>query len=255
MNFENILIDGNCGPYAYANYNVKYSIIKASFDRNNPYDSFLLSEIYNKGITLSTNVNQHAANNGLRTRPNNILQINAVSGTLAEYAWKEYLNFVAGKNIVDFTDYTNPHDQIDLQIINKNTRIEVRSSFVTNGIEFALCNRNFMFDVLGPYTNIYKPEETFKDYYVRVLYPMQISDFWTYFNSNNIDVYLTCGATSNMMQNNYYYIYKNLTPAEALIDVESQYKCIPFYKSYDTIDITNLIIKDANATFQCISTQ
>lgn len=255
MNFENILINGASSSYSHANHNIRYNIVKVMFDRNNIYDSTLLSQIYNNGIELAQNVNTHAANNGLHTRSNNILQINAVSGLLAEYAWKEYLNFKAGRKYIDFTDYLDPHDQVDLKIIDNSTRIEVRSSFVRNGLEFALCNKRYIFDVLGPYTNLYKPNETFKDYYVRVLYHMQPSNFWTYFNSTNINVYLTCGATSNMMHDNSIYIYKNLAPAEALINIESQYRCIPFNKSYDTIDISNLIIRNANYISQNISTQ
>lgn len=253
MKFENVLITGNSGNFAYANHNIKYTIVKATFDRNNLYDSALLSEIYNNGITLAQNVDIHAANNGFLSRPMNILQINSVSGLLAEYTWKEYLNFKAGKQIVDFTDYSDPHDQVDLKFINENIRIEVRSSFVKNGIQFALCNRKNMFDVLGPYTNVYKPHETFKDYYVRVLYDMPAYNFWSYFNKSNIDVFLTCGATVNMMQNNNIYIYKNLKPPETLVEVESQYRCIPFNRSYDTIDIADLIIKNANYISQNIT--
>lgn len=242
MIFENLIIRGNEGNYANYNFDRSYNIVKVTFDKNNIYDFNLLQQIYNKGIGLSKLVCANAANEGNRVRNERTLEINAISGTLAEYAWKEYINYRAGRNIVDFTNYVDPREQIDLQIINTDIKIEVRSSFVRNGLQFALCNQRHRFDVLGPYTNIYKPNETFKDFYVRVLYPFDSDNFYTFFNGQKVEVYLTCGATLAMMQNINIYVNKDLTPAEALIDVESNYRVIPFERSLDTIEITQNIL-------------
>ena len=64
--------------------------------------------------------------------------------------------------------------QIDLKVISNNKKIEVRSSFPRNGIEFAICHPSYEFDVIGPYSNNYKPGEIQKDYYVRTLFHLLI---------------------------------------------------------------------------------
>lgn len=242
MVFEDLIIQGNEGKYKNYNFDKTYNVVKVVFNRSNTYDFNLLQEIYYKGIELSNLVRANAANEGNRVRDENILRINAISGILAEYAWKEYINYRANRNIVDFTEYIDPREQIDLQIINTNIKIEVRSSFVKNGLQFALCNKKYRFDVLGPYTNVYKPNETFKDFYLRTLYPFDTSKFDEYFNNDIVEVYLTCGATLEMMNNINIYVYKDLIPAEALIDVNSNYRVIPFERSLDTIDITQNIL-------------
>lgn len=242
MNFEILEINGNKGQYARGNFDITYDIVKVTFNRNNDNDLELLEEIYNKGKELSNLVCANAANEGNRVRNERTLEINAISGILAEYAWKEYINYRAGEDIVDFTECVDHREQIDLQILDTDITIEVRSSFVRNGLQFALCNRRYRFDILGPYTNIYKPNEIFKDFYLRVLYPYQPSEFNKNFEKDKVEVYLTCGATLEMMQDEDIFEYKDLTPAESLINVESEYRVIPLERSLDTIDIIQKIL-------------
>lgn len=242
MNFEDIQINGNEGSYSKYNFDIEYDIVKVTFNRKNKNDLALLEEIYDKGIELSNLVRANAANEGNRVRDARTLEINAISGVLAEYAWKEYINDRAGRNVVDFTEYTDPREQIDLQITNTDIKIEVRSSFVRNGLQFALCNRTYRFDILGPYTNIYKPNETFKHFYLRVLYPYEPNTFNQNFKKDNVEVYLTCGATLEMMQDDDIFEYKHLTPAESLINIQSEYRVIPLEKSLDTQEIIDEIL-------------
>lgn len=254
MIYEKVIINGNEGKYAKYNFNKRYNIIKVIFDKNEKEDLKLLREIYKKSYELAKHVCTNAANNSNIPRNRNIVLANAISGTLSEYSWKEYINYVANREIVNFTEYIDPHEQIDLKVKNSNAKIEVRSSFVNNGIQFALCNKRYIFDILGPYKNQYKPNETFKDFYVRVLYPMRVEKFLKYFiNSKKIDVYLTCGATLEMMENPELFAYKNLIPEGDLIEIESEYRIIPFNKSLDTLQILNLILESSKITHESIS--
>ena len=115
----------------------------------------------------------------------------------------------------------NAGTQIDLAVISNSKRIEVRSSFPHNGISFAVCNSGYQFDIIGPYSNGYKPGEIQKDYYIRILFHLQNPiDLLDKVQKNGFEVYLTGGATWQMMSNPLIAIEKNFIPDdERSIDV------------------------------------
>ena len=133
--------------------------------------------------------------------------------------------------------------QIDIELTKCNKTIEVRSSFPRNGLKFALCHNNYQFDVIGPYINYYKSGELKKDFYVRTLFPFRSIELKEKIVSDNFTVYLTGGATWEMMIDENISVEKNLIPEDELsaerIDKSSLYKVIPFSRALDTFEIIN----------------
>ena len=129
-------------------------------------------------------------------------------------------------------------NQIDIRLATGKT-IEVRSSCVRNGIDFALFAGDQQhpgqqyFDVIGPYSNGYKPGEYLKDYYMRVLYWCDKKNFMSLLNNASITLYITGGATKAMMDDPKIYQEKHLYPAGGQVQVESDYRVIPLGKSLD----------------------
>lgn len=136
--------------------------------------------------------------------------------------------------------------QIDLKVISNNKKIEVRSSFPRNGIEFAICHPSYEFDVIGPYSNNYKPGEIQKDYYVRTLFHLyNPTDIISMISADSFKVYLTGGATWDMMIDNDYSKNKTLLPDFGLgVIQKASYRVVPFSKSKDTREIKRVIIED-----------
>lgn len=209
-------------------------------------DKKILDEINKRGYELASKVNPAAANYGDMKRPPDRIIKNCVAGVLAEYCWKIYLNGQAQQEIVVETEYSEASKQIDLLIKGTERKIEVRSSFPRNGIEFAVFDPRYQFDILGPYSNTVKPGEIQKDYYVRVLYPFDTRNFFQHFNSS-IDVYLCGGASWYMMNDNRYSKNKDLVPEDEFLakDQRSTYRVVPLSLAYDTIDISKEIFQDS----------
>src|SRR5690606_35110536 len=133
---------------------------------------------------------------------------------------KNFLNTVSLTSVVKETDYTAPNNQIDLKTLHSDKTIEVRSSFPRNGVAFAICSQNHEFDILGPYQNSYKPEEIQKDFYLRTLYHVpNPASFLEYYKKDGFTVYLTGGATWEMMADDTIAIEKNLIPDDEVSDL------------------------------------
>ncbi len=163
-----------------SNYEVKrnYTIASFSFSDFDESDKQNIIESANQLINLANN---SAANSG-QTRNMITKENDAYAGILAEFATLYYLKrcdkvlYAYRPNISDLSN------QIDIAIEyeSKNGPIsltaEVRSSFVRNGIDFALFKTNkeneTYFDLIGPYyQKNYKSEyEPIKDLYFRVLF-------------------------------------------------------------------------------------
>lgn len=214
-----------------------------SFDfKSNPYDRYLLTEIEKKGIALSTMVNPGAANDSSLARSYRRICINAVAGVLAEYLWRTYLNLTrCSDNLVYSPAMDLKSEQIDLKTIEKQLTIEVRSSFPRNGIGFAICNPVHQFDIIGPYSNSYKPGEIQKDFYVRTLYPFDFNEFSSRLRRDNLKVYLTGGATWKMFSNPGIAFKKSFIPKDEIsidrLSLKSEYMVIPFSRALDTVEI------------------
>ena len=99
----------------------------------------------------------------MKDLPERILA-DCIAGVVSEYFWKLYLN---SRRVVSETEFDDASRQIDLKVISNNKKNRSKISFPRNGIEFAICHPFYEFDVIGPYSNNYKPGEIQKDYYVR----------------------------------------------------------------------------------------
>ncbi|MCB0540351.1 MAG: hypothetical protein KDE33_22730, partial [Bacteroidetes bacterium] len=201
------------------------------FYQSEVFDRTILNKITEAGESLANLVNDKAANASTTSRNKNRKLSNGIAGVLAEYCWKNFLNTVSLNLLVRETAYTDSSNQVDLETLNLNKTIEVRSSFPRNGVEFAICSKNYEFDILGPYKNNYKPDEIQKDFYLRTLYhvPSPIS-FLDEYKKDGFTVYLTGGATWEMMADDTIAIEKNLIPEDEIaeVEVESTYRVIPF---------------------------
>lgn len=223
-------------PFIFVKYHLNYCS-----DTN---DRQLVDALLKKAYALAERVNPQPANAGTAVRSHDTVLANAIAGVFSEFFWKRYLNFEDTINIVRETRFEGAASQIDLEIIQSRKRIEVRSSFPRNGISFSICHPEHQFDILGPYANnTYKPGEIKKDYYVRTLFVFQNpTDIIERVREDYFYIYLTGGATYEMMQNGKIYINKRLTPDDTLGAAgEANYRVIPFSRALDTPQIQALI--------------
>lgn len=170
------------------------------------------------------------------------IKIDNLSGIIAEYACAEILRMYIGKDKIYKPTSESSKNQIDIALDQGKKTIEVRSSCVKNGIDFALFakpaygGQNQYFDVIGPYSNQYKPGECEKDYYMRVLYCCEKKNFMELLKQATLKMYITGGVTKNMMNDSNIYQIKHLVPAGGEVDVESDYRVVPLGKSLDIVD-------------------
>lgn len=230
--------------YRFSKRRDAFRLVKYEFDYTDKSDREIIDDLIQKGEQLSKLVNNGAANNANYSRNIERLQNNCIAGLLAEFAWKNFLN--SEKYVVEETPFNGANGQIDLKVIKDNKTIEVRSSFPRNGVDFAICHQTYEFDVIGPYANSYKPNEIQKDYYVRALFPFDSSLLINNLKQNNFHLYLTGGATWDMMVNNDFSKTKDFIPdGEMNIDrmsTRTNYRVVPFSKSLDTKEIYDLIV-------------
>lgn len=209
-------------------------------------DKTIIDRVIDSGTRLANKVNPAAANNASQKRKIERLINNSIAGVLAEYCWKKFINNEANGNIVDFTEFNGASAQIDLITLKSNKLIEVRSSFPRNGLEFAICHAVYEFDILGPYSNQVKPGEIQKDFYTRALFHIPAGKtFLESLKGGDFKVYLTGGATWEMMTDDSFSKNKNLLPEDTVIASEleeSTYRVVPFSKALDTIEIYELIL-------------
>lgn len=252
ISIEN-LICNKIPLYKETNRVEPFLIVKYEFNyQSEKLDKSILNKIANEGNILANSVNDMAANDSTTIRSKERKLSNAIAGVLAEYCWKNFLNTVSLKLLVKETVFDTSASQIDLKTIDTNQTIEVRSSFPRNGIHFAICHNKYEFDILGPYSNNYKPTEPQKDFYLRTLYhiPTPIS-FLEEYKKDSFTVYLTGGATWKMIADDKIAIEKSLVPEDDFgnTEIESTFRVIPFSKALDCNEIYK-IIKDANNTNQ-----
>ncbi|MCD8042885.1 MAG: hypothetical protein LUH10_07450 [Tannerellaceae bacterium] len=224
-------------PFNYVVYSFNY--------KTSTSDKSVIDNLLEKAKRLANSVYTGAANDGTYKRNNSRILNNCIAGVLSEYCWKHYLNLET--EIVTETPFNSANNQIDLQVISNSKTIEVRSSFPRNGISFAICHPIYQFDIIGPYDTYYKPGEIKKNYYIRTLYPFTSNLIENKFKQDGFEVYLTGGATWEMMMNPLIGINKNFIPDDELdpkrIETKSNYKVVPYCKALDTIEIKNEIKK------------
>lgn len=210
-----------------------------------PTNGNLLRKARQDAGRICPNLNPGEANSS-KDREYDTIEIDTLSGMIAELACRAVLSWRYGSDIVSRPVSDSSYNQIDLRLFNGKT-IEVRSSCVRNGINFALFERNRnneneqYFDVIGPYVNEYKSEESYKDYYMRVLYHCNKKNFmelledpgFTIGGEPVLKLFITGGATREMMTDSKYFQKKHLIPADGQVAVESDYRVIPLAKSLD----------------------
>jgi len=221
-----------------------FEVIKYTFNYlSNPSDKEFLDKIIKEGLELAKKVNPGAANNGSYTRDEKRINANAISGLLAEFLWLDY--FKSEDIECEQTEFEHSSNQIDILLTKYNKKVEVRSSFPRNGIEFAICHNRYEFDVIGPYANDYKPGEIQKDFYVRTLYPFNTSELKQRIYNDNFEVFLTGGATWEMMIDSSISITKDFIPEDELslsrLNQQSTYLVVPFSKALDSDKLINTI--------------
>lgn len=221
--------------------NREFEIAIIEFDRDKEADEKFLQTVFIQAMDLAEQVNASSANNASRKRSKQRILINCIAGLLAEKCWKGYLNHHKGKGFVEETPFEGASNQIDLKLQKSGKSIEIRSSFPRNGIEFAISHPRYQFDVIGPYVNAIKIGEPAKHYYLRTLYPIDAKYFMDYFNEKSVKVYLTGGATWDMMTDTRYYIIKDFVPEDSVVDEASEYRVVPFSRALDTYEMLNII--------------
>lgn len=228
-----------------------------SVDRNNfecleiniSNESKWMKRVCSYAQKIVPNLNVGKANSS-EVRELSVVEIDNLSGLIAEYACEEILKWRYGKNLIIKPENNTSYNQIDLKLYNGKT-IEVRSSCVRNGIDFAIFAQNKSvegeqyFDVIGPYSNGYKKTELLKDYYMRVLYECDKRNFLTLLEGPMLRLYLMGGATKNMMEDTNYYQIKHLTPAGGQVRIESDYRVIPLSRSLDINEFFE-VLEDEN---------
>lgn len=219
-------------PFVYVQYDFNYSL---------PEDKKLIDSLIVEAKRLTKQVFPGAANESDFYRTPQRIFANCIAGVFSEYCWKHFLNFESES--VRSTKFVSANNQIDLEVIRNGKKIEVRSSFPRNGLEFAICNPTYEFDILGPYSNSYKSGEVTKDYFVRTLFVMKKpTDIIRAVTSDKFILYLTGGATHKMMFDNRYSIEKDLLPEDYLSREQvSVYRVVPFHNALDCAQIYKLI--------------
>lgn len=234
----------------YTNITRNYDILKFTFS---DFTSKEKLEIINEANHLYNNTNSKGANTGLIR--NNMTKWNdCIAGILAEFAVANFLSQLSEVIQVTRPKVISSKNQVDLILKNKNNvyDIEVRSSFVKNGIEFALYgidrnntnaiykNKNY-FDILGPYKQqVYKEDfESTKDLYFRVLFNGKKYDVENRFIKNNESFYII-GAIKgkDLIELNY---LKTLKTSDAINIIPGNYYVAPIKMITDAKSINQLL--------------
>lgn len=216
------------------------------FANTNENHAKFIEKLLKSASRLAQSVNPGAANNPSEQRKFQRLLANAAAGLLAEFCWKKYINSMAGILLADYAEFETAATQTDLIITTTGKRIEVRSSFPRNKISFALCHPRYEFDILGPYSNSVKPGEIQKDFYLRTLYYIPDgTSFLDYLKQDKFPVFLTGGATWEMMTDDRFSKNKDLLPEDSISLKSGQkatYRVVPFSKALDTSQMIKKMI-------------
>lgn len=236
-----------------------FRIVKVIFNYgSDPSDRALLDWVKSEAMLLARRVNPHAASHVVQVRDHERIFNNCLAGILSEYLWRRFLN--KDQEMVVALPALSVSEQIDLMVARNGKKIEVRSSFPRNGVEFAICHPVHQFDILGPYSGGYKPDEPQKDFYVRSLFHLRrISEPWqspgarrfrtetlmSRMTQNNFEAYLCGGASWDMMCDDQLATDKHLIADDELspqrLAQATNYRVIPFSNALDTFEMYELI--------------
>ncbi len=221
MDFQNLEVDCQ-NPVDNRNINRIFHVVECSIHRQTEEFRRCLA----KATNLANLVNQAAANNAVHLRGGQRRATDALMGVLAEEGWFQYINSNF-ENLANYTEFNDPNAQIDLRLTNGET-VEVRSSYIRNGLKFGLCHNIHNFKNIGPYSNSVKPGEIQKHLYLAVLFDQPKTAL---LNIDPITFYLIGGSTWNMMMTVGF--DDPLTPYDALVPVQSNYRVVRFSNALD----------------------
>lgn len=196
----------------------EYHIVEIS------YADFSVSqkkELLEEATKLLVSINPHSANTG-EIRSTKTQENDVYAGLLAEFATMIFLNSKFKDSAIRPISTTGIN-QVDIKwkYLEKEYDLEVRSSFVKNGLEFALFAKNpktneSYFDVIGPYyQKKYKTNyESVKDLFFRVLFTGNKYNIYDRFINNNEKFYIIGAmAGKNIIDENK---HKPLTPSSSV---------------------------------------
>lgn len=155
---------------------------------------------------LFKGVDARAANSG-KVRDESTRELNAFIGMLSEYAVVKYLRDTFPKDDIQHPEVITTRNQIDITWQRESVlaTVEVRASFVRNGIDFFLFaydkfHKQSYFDIIGPYMQPdYKKEpEELKDIFVRVVFEGDSKKLTKQdLIDNNVPFFITGGQTKS----------------------------------------------------------
>lgn len=177
-----------------------YFVYRCQFSDFSKKEKEEILETTNK---LIKNCSSNSANSGV-IRQEIVKHIDAFTGIIAEVAVEKMFNECYKLSAVR-PEFEEAKNQIDILLKNREREytVEVRSSMVRNGINFALfCGRNGVpyFDIIGPYyQSDYKITfESTKDIYMRVIFDINgyttPEDIYDGIISNSLKFYIVGGV-------------------------------------------------------------
>jgi hypothetical protein len=185
---------------------------------------------------LAGKVNEAAANDSTRARQGQRRINDSIMGVLAEEGWLQFINLKFGQ-IASYTEFIDPNSQIDIKLLHGHL-IEIRSSYVRNGVKFAMCSDRYNFKNIGPYSNSIKPGEIQKHLYLAALFEIPKSELLT---ADPLIFYLVGGSTWSMMAKIGY--DDPLRPYDDLVPIQSTYKVIQLKNALDVLKVLDEIQK------------
>ena len=196
---------------------------------------------------LSKKANKKGANSG-KERTAKVVENDAYAGVLAEFATVYYLNSLKIGNAFrpKVTDLSNQIDVVWEFNKDLSKTVEVRSSFVKNGLDFGLfvidnsTNQPY-FDIIGPYyQKDYKTNyEPVKDLYARVLFEKTKYDVKNRFIEKDEPFYLIGFLSGKkLIELNY---HKSLTEKDATNLVSGDYHVAPINEIWDIEEFRGML--------------
>lgn len=203
-------------------------------------DDPFLEAVRQKATSINNRLNSRSASAGV-VRSDETVTADNLIGLIAEYVCYEIIKNELGDENVIKPASRNSHNQIDIQLLSGET-IEVRSSCIRNGLEFALFSVNRSskqqyIDVIGPYyNNAYKANENIKDFYMRVIYVGDTASvFSNIINGGDVVLYITGGATKQMLKEIGFTKYMT-SPADSRATKKGNYLVVQMSDSFDYPD-------------------
>lgn len=196
---------------------------------------------------LSEKANKKGANSGEK-RTDKVVENDAYAGVLAEFATVYYLNSL-NLGIASRPEVTDLSNQIDVVWeFNKDLSktVEVRSSFLKNGLDFGLfvidnsTNQPY-FDIIGPYyqKNYKTNYEPVKDLYARVLFEKTKYDVKNRFIEKDEPFYLIGFLSGEKLIELDY--HKSLTEKDATNLVSGDYYVAPINRIWDIAEFKEML--------------